>query len=67
MSFDHPLGDQELRQFRQVPGGERQVVVDRPAQRDLLDLPDRDGESLVRWPPTSLGWRHAATRPAMSG
>ena len=36
---DHPLGDQEVGQLRQAPGRERQVVIGRPGQRDLLDLP----------------------------
>jgi hypothetical protein len=35
---DHPLSDQELGQLRQRPGRERQVMVDRPGQGDLLDL-----------------------------
>ena len=35
---DHPLSHQELRQLRQAPGGERQAMILRARQRDLLDL-----------------------------
>ena len=35
---DHPLGDQEIGQLRQAPDRERQVVIGRAGQRDLLDL-----------------------------
>ena len=35
---DHPLGDQEVGQFGQAPGRERQVVLGRFRLRDLLDL-----------------------------
>jgi hypothetical protein len=45
---DHPLGDEELGQLGQAPGGKGQVVVDRPAQRDLLDLPAL-GQGELRW------------------
>jgi hypothetical protein len=34
---DHPLGDQELRQLGQAPGGERQVMVLGTRQGELLD------------------------------
>jgi hypothetical protein len=34
---DHPLGDQEIGEFRQTPGRERQTVLDRLGLRDLLD------------------------------
>ena len=36
---DHPLGDEELGQLGQAPGGKGQVLVDRTTQGDLLDLP----------------------------
>jgi len=36
---DHPLGDEELGQLGQAPGGKGQVVIHRPRQGDLLDLP----------------------------
>jgi hypothetical protein len=35
---DHPLGDQEVGQLAQAPGRERQPVVGRAGQRQLLDL-----------------------------
>jgi hypothetical protein len=35
---DHPLGDQEVGQLGQAPGRERQVMIHRPGQSDLLDL-----------------------------
>jgi hypothetical protein len=35
---DHPLGDEELGQLGQAPGGKGQVVVDRSGQGDLFDL-----------------------------
>ena len=35
---DHPLGDEELGQLGQAPRRERQVVVHRPRQGELLDL-----------------------------
>ena len=42
---DHPLSDQELGELRRLPGRERQVVVLRAGQRDLLDrLALREGE-----------------------
>jgi hypothetical protein len=37
--LDHPLGDQEVGQLVQAPGGERQAMVLWTRQRDLLDLP----------------------------
>ncbi len=45
---DHPLSDEELGQLGQAPGGKGQVVVDRTAQRDLLDLPAL-GQGELRW------------------
>jgi hypothetical protein len=36
---DHPLSHQELRQLRQAPGRERQVMLGRAGFGDLLDLP----------------------------
>ena len=35
---DHPLSDEEVRQLGQAPRRERQVVILRSSQRDLLDL-----------------------------
>ena len=35
---DHPLSDQELGQLRQAPGRERQIVIGRARQGDLLDV-----------------------------
>jgi hypothetical protein len=35
---DHPLSHNELGQLGQAPRRERQTVIDRPGQRDLLDL-----------------------------
>lgn len=35
---DHPLGHQVVRQFRQTPGGKRQIVIDGAGQGDLRDL-----------------------------
>jgi hypothetical protein len=37
--IDHPLGDQEVRQLRQAPGRERQVIFNGLSLGDLLDLP----------------------------
>jgi hypothetical protein len=50
---DHPLGDQELRQLRQAPCRERQVVVGRARQRDLLDVPSLAQGELGR-PPSGV-------------
>ena len=46
---DHPLSHQELGQLGQAPGRKGQVMVDRAAQRDLLDLPAL-GEGELRGP-----------------
>jgi hypothetical protein len=35
---DHPLSDEELCQLRQAPGRERQAMILRSRQRNLLDL-----------------------------
>jgi hypothetical protein len=35
---DHPLGDQEVREFGQAPGRKRQAVLGRPGLGDRLDL-----------------------------
>jgi hypothetical protein len=34
---DHPLGDQQVGQLGQAPGGERQPVIGRAGQRNLFD------------------------------
>jgi hypothetical protein len=45
---DHPLGHKELRQRRQAPHGERQVMLSGAGLGDLLDLPPlRQGK--LRW------------------
>jgi len=50
---DHPLGNQDLGQLGQAPGRERQVMIHRPRQRDLLDLASlRQGEG--GWAPTGI-------------
>jgi hypothetical protein len=36
--LDHPLSDQKVGELRQTPGRERQIVIGRTRQRDLLDL-----------------------------
>jgi hypothetical protein len=42
-----PLGNQEPGQLGQAPGRERQVMIDRTRQRDLLDLaPLGQGEAV---------------------
>jgi hypothetical protein len=46
---DHPLGDQELGQLGQAPGGEGKVVIHRSGQGDLLDLL-AFGQGEGRWP-----------------
>jgi len=47
---DHPLGDQEVGQLGQAPGRERQVMIGRTGQRELLDLYiDRDERHVSQW------------------
>jgi hypothetical protein len=50
---EHPLSHQKLRQLRQRPRRERQIMIHRSRQRDLLDLTSlRQRER--RWPATRV-------------
>jgi hypothetical protein len=61
-----PLGDQEVSQLGQAPGGERQVVVMGTGQGELLDLAALRSSPGASWLLTSRTRTRSATLPPLT-